>query len=347
MRARFVESVNGLRMHVLEAGRPGAPCVLLLHGFPELSYSWRKVMPALEAAGFHVLAPDQRGYGRTTGWDGRYDGDLASFRLLNLVEDAAALLSRLGVSQAHVVGHDFGSPVAAYAALTRPQVFRSVALMSAPFGGPPSSLPSPEIHQELAGLGRKHYQWYYSTREADADMRGCKQGIADFLRAYYHFKSADWKDNKPYPLKGWSASELAKLPTYYIMELDENMAESVAPEMPRHAAPWLTDDELAVYAEAFQRNGFQGGLQWYRCGTSPEFVAELTKLAGRAIQVPSMFIAGAADWGVYQRPGDFERMQSQACADFRGAHLIAGAGHWVQQEQPERTSALLIDFLRC
>ena len=101
MRARFVESVNGLRMHVLEAGTEGAPCVLLLHGFPELSYSWRKVMPALAAAGFHVLAPDQRGYGRTTGWDGRYDGDLASFRILNLVEDAAALLSSLGIGQAH------------------------------------------------------------------------------------------------------------------------------------------------------------------------------------------------------------------------------------------------------
>jgi pimeloyl-ACP methyl ester carboxylesterase len=346
MRARFVESVNGLRMHVLEAGTPGVPCVLLLHGFPELSYSWRKVMPALAAAGFHVLAPDQRGYGGTTGWDGRYDGDLASFRILNLVEDAAALLSRMRISQAHVVGHDFGSPVAAYAALTRPEVFRSVVLMSAPFGGPPSSLPSPEIHKELARLGRKHYQWYYSTREADANMRQCKQGIADFVRAYYHFKSADWKDNRPYPLKSWSAAELAKLPTYYVMALDKDMAETVAPEMPRHAAAWLTDEELAVYANAFQRTGFQGGLQWYRCGTVPEFIAQLMKLAGRAIDVPSMFIAGAADWGVHQKPGEFERMQSKACTDMRACHLVDGAGHWVQQEQPERTSALLIDFLR-
>src|SRR5687768_15486042 len=148
-------------MHVLEAGTPGAPCVLLLHGFPELAYSWRKNMPALAAAGFHVLAPDQRGYGRTTGWDGRYDGDLASFRMLNLVEDMVSLLSRLKIRQAHVVGHDFGSPVAAYAALTRPDVFRSVTLMSAPFGGPPVALPAAEIHRELGQLGRKHYQWYY------------------------------------------------------------------------------------------------------------------------------------------------------------------------------------------
>jgi len=333
-------------MHVLEAGTPGHPCVLLLHGFPELSYSWRKLMPALAAAGFHVLAPDQRGYGRTTGWDGRYDGDLRSFRILNVVEDAVALLSRLEIRQAHVVGHDFGSPVAAYAALTRPDVFRSVALMSAPFGGPSASRPAAEIHRELAALGRKHYQWYYSTREADADMRDCPQGIAAFLRAYYHFKSADWKDNRPYPLKSWSAAELAKLPTYYVMALDRNMAETVAPEMPGNAAPWLTDEELAVYAEAFRKTGFQGGLQWYRCGTGPDFIAELIALSGRSIDVPSLFIAGAADWGIYQRPGEFERMQRQACRQMRGCHLVPGAGHWVQQEQPEAVTRLLLDFWR-
>ena len=346
MISRFVDGVNGLRMHVLEAGDANAPCVLLLHGFPELAYSWRKVIPALAAAGFHVLAPDQRGYGRTTGWDGRYDGDLAAFTLLSLVEDVASLLARLGISRAHVVGHDFGSPVAAYAALTRPEVFRTAVLMSAPFGGPPASLPSSEIHQELARLGRKHYQWYYSTREADTDMRECKQGLAAFLRAYYHYKSADWAGNRPYPLKSWSAAELAKLPTYYAMELDKDMAETVAPEMPPHAAPWLTDEELAVYAQAFQSTGFQGGLQWYRCGTGPAFVADLMKLAGHTINVPSMFIAGAQDWGTYQKPGEFERMQSQACADFRGAHLVPGAGHWVQQEQPQAVSRLLLDFLR-
>ena len=334
-------------MHCLEAGAPGQPCVVLLHGFPELAYSWRKVMPALADAGYHVVAPDQRGYGATTGWDGRYDGDLASFRMLNLVEDVLALLERLEIRRAHVVGHDFGSPVAAYCALTRPDVFRSVALMSAPFGGQPVGGRAGSIHADLAKLGRKHYQWYYSTREADDDMRRCPQGVHAFLRAYYHYKSADWPGNKPFPLSGWIASELAKMPTYYIMELGKNMAETVAPCMPARAPDWLTDEELGVYADAFERNGFQGGLQWYRCATDPQFAADLAAaVAGKTIDIPSLYIAGKSDWGVYQKPGELERMQNSVCTDFRGAHLVDGAGHWVQQEQPEETIRLILGFLR-
>src|SRR6266478_182826 len=115
IRARCVDNINGLRMHVLEAGfeTRGRPCVLLLHGFPELGFSWRKVMPTLAAAGYHVIAPDQRGYGRTTGWDANYDGDLAPFRLLNLVRDALGLVSAFGYRAVDLVGHDFGSHAAA------------------------------------------------------------------------------------------------------------------------------------------------------------------------------------------------------------------------------------------
>jgi pimeloyl-ACP methyl ester carboxylesterase len=334
-------------MHCLEAGDPKRPCVLLLHGFPELAYSWRKVMPALADAGYYVVAPDQRGYGGTTGWDASYDGDLASYRMLNLVKDVLALLERLGIQQAHVVGHDFGSPVAAYCALTRPDVFLSVVLMSAPFGGMPVGGRSGNIHEDLAKLGRKHYQWYYSTREADENMRHCPQGVHAFLRAYYHHKSADWPGNRPHPLEGWTAAELVKLPTYYIMELYKGMAETVAPHTPAKPGAWLTDEELAVYAEAFERNGFQGGLQWYRCATNPQFAAELvTAVSGKTINIPASYIAGAADWGIYQKPGELERMQSEVCKDFRGCHFVEGAGHWVQQEQPERTSRLLLDFFR-
>src|SRR5271163_1956560 len=193
MRSRFVRDINGLRMHVLEAGfeTRGRPLVLLLHGFPELAYSWRKVMLPLAGAGFHVVVPDQRGFGRTTGWDSSYDADPGPFSTLNMVRDALALVSALGYrSVAAVIGHDAGSPIAAWCALTRPDVFRSVAMMSAPFAGPPAfpsgaagAAAGPNLDEQLASLPRprKYYQRYYTTREADNNMHNCPQGLHAFF----------------------------------------------------------------------------------------------------------------------------------------------------------------------
>jgi len=366
VRSRFVDNGNGLRMHLLEAGfeHSDQPCILLLHGFPELAYSWRKIMLPLAAAGYYVVAPDQRGYGRTSGWNADYDGDVGSFGFLNLVLDVLGLLGALGYRHVDaVIGHDFGSPVAGCCALIRPDVFRSVVMMSAPFAGP-ADMPIAswseksaaraavaKLLAELAALERprKHYQWYYSTREADVDMRHCPQGLQAFLRAYFHVKSADWPHNRPEPLGGFSAAELARMPTYYIMDLDEDMAQTVAPHMPSaaqiDACEWMSDAELAVYAEEFARSGFQGGLQWYRCGTNGRNTQDLELFAGRRIEVPAGFIAGAADWGTYQRPGDLERMRDVLCADYRGTRIVAGAGHWVQQERPQEVCASLLAFL--
>jgi pimeloyl-ACP methyl ester carboxylesterase len=382
IRSRTVTGVNGLSLHVLEAGfEPTEPAqtkgrILLLHGFPELAYSWRKVMLPLARAGYHVIAPDQRGYGQTTGWDDRYDGDVASFRLLNLVQDMLALVNAMGWRSVNaVVGHDFGSSVAAWCALVRPDVFRSVVMMSAPFAGAPalagdsatvapgsasnaakettpSAWSGSRLHEDLAALPRprKHYQWYYSTQQADGDMRRAPQGIHAFLRAYYHHKSADWKANRPFKLKDASAAELAKMPTYYLMDLHESMAETVAHEMPTAdeiaRCDWLPKAELAVYAAAYDRTGFQGPLNWYRCSTSDVLNADLKLFAGRTIDVPACYIAGASDWGIYQKPGAFEAMQHAACTRMTHCHLVQGAGHWVQQEQPQAVVDLLLDFLR-
>ncbi len=360
IRARHISSVNGLDMHILEAGDPSRPMVLLLHGFPELAYSWRKVMPALAAAGYHVVAPDQRGYGRTTGQPCGFDVDLDPFRMIGLATDALALVAALGrTSVAAVVGHDFGSPVAAWCALARPDVFPAVAMMSAPFTGPPTlprpalpgnAQPAPDIHAALATLDtpRKHYVAYYSTRGADSEMSACPQGLSAFLRAYYHAKSGDWAGNQPVPLKAWRAGELALMPRYYIMDLAAGMAETVATMLPTPAeiaaCHWLTDAELAVYAEEFGRTGFQGGLNWYRGRTDNGNHAELL-FADRTIDVPAVFIAGASDWGIHQQPGALDAMQRRACTQFKRLHLVEGAGHWVQQERPADVSGQLIEFL--
>lgn len=366
VRSRFVgtdgDSINGLRIHLLEAGwedAAGKPCLLLLHGFPELAYSWRKVMPALAAAGYHVIAPDQRGYGRTTGWDADYDGALTPFRPLNLLRDILGLLAALGRRHVDaVIGHDFGSPIAATCALIRPDVFRALAMMSSPFPGPPKTpfetpAPKADVHADLAALSRprKHYQWYYATRPANTDMTECPQGLHAFLRAYYHHKSADWAGNRPVRLEGWTAEALAQMPTYYIMDLNETMAQTVAKEMPSEteiaANTWLPEREMAVYAGEYGRTGFQGGLQWYRCNTTGAFLSEQEVFSGRTIDVPATFIAGAQDWGIYQFPGALEAMGSDAvCPDWRGTHFIEGAGHWVQQEQPEAVAETLLGFLK-
>ena len=185
IRSRLINNVNGFTHHVLEAGFEGAarPCVLLIHGFPELAYSWRKVIQPLARAGFHVIAPDLRGYGRSGGTDVTFDDDLAPFTLLNKVRDMLGLVSAIGYrSVAAVVGHDHGSGVAAWCALARPDVFRSVVLMSAPFAGAPSlalntanDAPKPgasrgaNVDDDLAKLPlpRKYYQTYYTTRPAN------------------------------------------------------------------------------------------------------------------------------------------------------------------------------------
>jgi len=367
VRSRIISGVNGISMHVLEAGYepPGRPGLLLIHGFPELAYSWRRVMGPLADAGYHVMAPDQRGYGRSGGTDVRFDDHLSPFSTLNRVRDMMALTSALGHrSLAGVVGHDFGSPVAAWCAVTRPDIFRSVVLMSAPFSGtatlpfntanvPPAPSPArPDMEQGLAALTppRKHYQTYYATREANEHMWHAPQGLHAFLRAYYHVKSADWPANAPFPLSANTPQEFAKLPRYYVMDKEQTMADQVAPDMPTPAqiaaCRWLPDRELAVYAAEYGRTGFQGGLQSYRVGRVPRLSAELQLFAGRTIDVAAAFISGKSDWGVFQSAGSFEAMQKTACTRFQAAHLIEGAGHWVQQEQPSRVAELVVDFLR-
>ncbi len=370
VRSRMIHGVNGLDVHILEAGYEsrGRPLALLLHGFPDLAYGWRHLIPILADSGYHVVAPDQRGFGRTTGWVNDYDAPLESFSLLNMTRDALGLVSALGYRRtAMLVGHDFGSPVAAYCALARPDVFPSVVLMSAPFPGPPAfpfntaeSEASPvrpnADHQKLAAAlaaldpPRQYYQQYLSTRQANDDMWHPPRGLHAFLRAFFYVKSADWPGNKPHPLKAPTAAELAEMPTYYVMDLGKTMPETVAPFQPSEAevqaCKWLTEPELEMYTQEYGRTGFQGALQAYRVFSSPELNAELRLFSGKTIDVSSLFIGGKSDWGTYAAPGAVDLMRTKATTRMHGLELIDGAGHWIQQEQPDRLSTLLLAFVK-
>ncbi|OBT57045.1 hypothetical protein VE04_02613 [Pseudogymnoascus sp. 24MN13] len=364
---------DDLTFHTLEAGfsaSPAKPLILLLHGFPELAYSYRKIIPTLAASGYYVVAYDQRGYGRTTGWDTRpySEVDLTSYAATRIVTDAVRLVSALGYSEvACIVGHDFGAVGASLCALIRPDIFKSTVLMSHPFGGVPAfpfntyrnpappAPAKPDIQASLAELDppRKPYKWYYSTEPACREMTSPAAGLHSFLRGYFHLKSADWAGNAPHPLSAWSAGELSKLPNYYVMPLDSTMSETVAQDMAHEdaaevetkAARWLPNSELAIYAAEYARTGFQGGLNYYRVATNPAYQADMAVFSGRKIEVPCLFISGAQDWGTYQNPGAVEGM-GEVCSDFRGVKIIEEAGHWVMQEQPGEVSALILEFLR-
>ncbi|KAG8216927.1 alpha beta-hydrolase [Butyriboletus roseoflavus] len=384
LRSRIVtlDERDGLRTYIIEAFSTQAasevvslPLILLLHGFPELAYSWRKVLAPLAAAhgGYHVVAPDLRGYGRTVGETPRqiqYDDPIAPFHLLNIAEDICSLVKALGHdSVAMLVGHDFGSRVAGHCVTAHPELFRSVVFMSAPFPG--VERPRRGDPADIAGAKdkpltaltppRKHYTNYFSTRDANRDMLGeDEEDLYHFLGGYYHIKSGAWEGNTTHPLPSASnpsptidaiARDLATLPDYYIMPAHENMREIIERHASQHPHfTWPSDDTVAgrVYASEFARTGFQGGLNYYRSAFSPppaERVDELIALSGRTVRIPAAFVAGARDWGVYQTPGAVEKMRHVFGMQSEDVVLIEGAGHWVQQETPDQVIAALLQFL--
>lgn len=355
--SRFVQTApHSLTFHILEAGSvtPARPLIVLVHGFPELAFSWRHMILPLASAGYHVVAFDQRGYGRTHSPEGATP--LSDFHPLTLVKDAVVLAHALGHTKVKcIVGHDFGAVTAALCALIRPDYFESVVLMSHPFQGPPELLlkPGEELLQRSTAVDmeaessklerpRKHYKWYYCTPSANHEMLEPKDELQEFLRGYFHLKSADRDGNDPHPLTAWKATELAKMPRYYIMDEEDTMRETVAKDMAEEdphivrekSSRWLKDEELAIYVEEYARNGFQGGLNWYRIQTQPEILRELEIFAGKKIEIPCLFVSGKQDWGPFQEPGAVENM-GQVCTNFKGAKYIEGAGHWLPQERPQ------------
>ncbi|KAK4544784.1 hypothetical protein LTR36_004033 [Oleoguttula mirabilis] len=362
----------GLNYHILQAGQPGQPLLLFCHGYPELAFSWRKIMPSVAAAGYYCVAMDQRGYGRTTGWDKQpFDQvDLTQYTMTNLVRDLVCLVYKLGYKDvACIIGHDFGAVSSALAALMRPDIFQATIQMSHPHHAPPSppfggdggdggeqKKPKLDIQAELAKLDppRKHYKWYNSTPAAAHDWANPPQGLEAYLRGYFHLKSAGYDKNQPRPLKEWSAKELEVMPEYYIMQEQHTLPQSVAHNMQNEDATrtesWLAPADLQVYVHEWSRTGFQGALNWYRAQTAstPLLARDMLLFAGRRIEVPCYFISGRQDWGNYQQPSAFESYEDEGVVKkgcFKGAKLIDHAGHWVQQEQPGRVVEEVLGFL--
>src|SRR6516225_8049694 len=378
VRARLIPNINGLTVNILEAGfeTPGRPLVLLLHGFPNLAYSWRKVMPALAAAGYYAVAPDCRGFGRTTGWDDAFEADPQPFLAVNMLRDQIALVYALGYRKtAMMVGHDQGSLMAGLGALIRPDMFPRLTLIGGGFGGPPSfpfntangaSAPHPEftdaeLDEEYAKLNpaRRGYQDYWRSRQADQDMKNVPQGMTDFFRAFYYMKSADFPGNQD--LKRMhavhtakeAAEQNARMPEYYVMRRGKSMPATVAAVMPDaayiKACTWLTEQECDVYGQEYARSGWTGALQEYRRRRNnafPPTVAEQLTFSGRTIDVPAQAIVGKEDWGANRTVGGPMNIGKTGYTQFKGVNMVDGAGHWAHEEQPEQVSELLTGFLR-
>lgn len=352
----------GLNFHILQSGQKTNPLILFCHGFPELAFSWRKILPSIASQGYYCVAMDQRGYGRTTGWEQKpyHEVDLNEYTLTNLVRDLVCLVYGLGYTTVHtIIGHDFGGVSSAMTALMRPDIFKSTIQMSHPHHAPPTPLdpPKPSIQTALASLDppRKHYKWYNSTPTAASDWSHPPQGLETYLRGYFHLKSGAWEPNKlARPLTSWTADAVAQMPEYYIMPLSESFPATIARNMQGENAAatesWLPPEDLTVYVSEWTRTGFQGALNWYRAqtGSTPQSRKDLFLMAGKRIEVPVAFVSGKCDWGNFQQPGALEgyadaRVVGEGC--WRGATLVEGAGHWVMQERPQEVIEAVGRFL--
>lgn len=312
---RFVET-NGIRMHIAEQG--AGPLVLLLHGFPESWYSWRHQLNALAAAGFHAVAPDQRGYGQTDRPEA-----IEKYTQLHLTGDIVGLLDALGEQQAVVVGHDWGAPIAWNCALMRPDRFRAVAALSVPYvpRGPISLL---QAMRQVAG-DRFYMVYFQQPGVAEAAF---EQNVRATLRGVLIAASGDAP-----PGQEWNPvmpEQGAVLP-----------ATGEAPPLPA----WLSEADLDYYTAEFERTGFRGGLNWYRTiDLSWELMAPF---AGAPVTVPALFIAGDRD-AVLHFPGMHQVVEGmkQSVPQLRTTVILPGCGHWTQQERPAEVNAALIEFLR-
>jgi pimeloyl-ACP methyl ester carboxylesterase len=306
-------SANGIALFVREQGE--GPLVLLCHGWPELSYSWRHQIPALAEAGFHVVAPDMRGYGQSGAPD-----DVGAYTIFDTVGDMVALVAALGEKQAVIIGHDWGAPVAWHAALFRPDVFIAVAGLSVP---PPFRGRGRPLDTLREG-GVSNFYWQYFQKEGVAE--------AEFER------DIDLTMRTLLARGFWDPTQ-----SLFVQDGKGFLGGDACADRP--LPPWLSEKDLACFSDAYKQSGFRGGLNWYR---NIDRNWELTApWQGAQIHQPSLFIAGARDAVITglignKRVKDMERVLPRLTRKL----IIEDAGHWIQQERPDEVNAALIAFLK-
>jgi pimeloyl-ACP methyl ester carboxylesterase len=304
-------TVGELDLHIAEAGT--GPLVVLLHGFPECWYSWRHQLTALAAAGYHAVAPDQRGYARTGGPAG---ASADKYTMLHLVGDVIGLIDELGESQAVVAGHDWGAPVAWNTALLRPDLVRGVIGLSVPYTPRGSTSPL----ATLRAVFSDGFYICYFQRPGVADAELSRDPRATFRRILVA-ASAAGPGGIPVVPPGGGFLDLCPEPA----------------ELP----DWLTDEDIDVFVGEFAGSGFTGPLNWYR---AMDLSWELTAAWNHAkVTVPALYLAGEQDLVVSFTGGPAGL--KDAVPGLRDARLLPGCGHWTQQERPEEVSRAMIDFI--
>ena len=305
-------SANGIELFLLEQGE--GSLVLLCHGWPELSYSWRHQIPAIAAAGYHVVAPDMRGFGRTSA-----PADIDAYSIFDHVGDMVALVAALGEKQSVIVGHDWGAPVAWHAAMFRPDIFTAVAGLSVP---PPTrgrGLPLASLRE--SGITNFYWQYFQAPGTAEAEF---ERDVGLTMRTLLG--------------RGFSDPAASLFVEQGKGFLGDARADRPLPD-------WLSEADLAFFSETYRKSGFRGGLNWYR---NIDRNWELTApWQGAQIHQPSLFIAGSKDSVITgliggKRVTDMERVLPR----LRQKLIIEGAGHWIQQERTEEVNAALIAFLK-
>lgn len=314
---------NGISIHAAAQGE--GPLVLFCHGFPESWYSWRNQLPAVAAAGYRAVALDMRGYGRTA-----QPADVGAYTINHLVGDVIGAIAALGERTAVVVGHDWGAPVAWYSALTRPDVVRAVAALSVPYIPPVGALPEPLTVNQLmraAAKGRDFYRLYFQAPGvAEADLEA---DIERSVRGFLYTISGDIVADGIHP-DGWDG--------YF--PLGQSVTDQLV--QPERLPGWLTEDDVAYYVAEFRRTGFRGGINWYR--NIDALPAALAPFKGAAIHQPAMYLGGQHDRIAGNTPEAIAAMAGTV-PGLRRCELLAGAGHWLQQERAEQVNDALIAFL--